>query len=246
MPNEIHESASIGPDTQVGHYTVILENVRVGTGCRIGNHVVIHPDTEIEDGVLIDDGAVVGKRPLRSAAMAIEPGKNLDPLTIGNGATIGTGAIVFRGSSIGADTLIGDLASVRENTAIGTDVVVGRGTAVENKVRIGDRCKVEAGCFICAFSEISDDCFVAPEVTFTNDNFLGRTEARKAQFKGPTLRTGARIGANATILPGRTLHPDALAAAGAVVTRDLPAREIHAGVPARLSGQVPPEQFFTA
>lgn len=135
---------------------------------------------------------------------------------------------------------------MRENTAIGTGVVVGRGTAVENEVRIGDRCKVGAGCFICAFSEVSDDCFIAPEVTFTNDNFLGRTEATKTEFKEPTLRTGARIGANAAILPGRTLHPDALAAAGAVVTYDLPGREIHAGVPARLSGQVPSEQFFTA
>ena len=243
MPNEIHDTANLGPGTTIGHYSVVASNVEIGKDCYIGHHVVIHPDTVIGDQCVIDDRSVVGKLPLRSAAMAIEPGTDLPPLAIGDGAILGTSAIVFRGSSIGSESLIADLASVREQTHIGDKTIIGRGTAIENHVSIGHRCKVEAGCFICAFSTIGDDCFVAPEVTFTNDSFLGRTEGRKRAFEGPTLDRGARIGANATILPGRHLDQDALAAAGAVVTRDVAARVVVVGVPAREKGNVPSEQW---
>lgn len=244
MPNEIHNNAQIGSDTTVGHYSVIAEHVRIGEGSRIGHHVIIHADTVIGDNCVIDDGAVIGKPPLRSAAMSIEPGSNLQPLEIGDRTVVGTGAILFRGSSIGSGSLIADLVSVRENSEIGEGTVIGRGTAIESRVSIGHRCKVEAGCFICAFSTIEDDCFVAPEVTFTNDNFLGRTEERKKHYAGPTLRRGARVGANATILPGKVLEPDALAAAGAVVTKDIGEQTIVVGVPARDAGKVPAEQLI--
>ncbi len=243
MPNEIHNTAEMGSGTTVGHYAVVSEHVIIGNGCRIGHHAIIHPNTVVGDGCVIDDGAVIGKPPLRSAAMDIEPGSDLPGLEIANGTVVGTGAILFRGSTIGSGSLVADLASVRENTRIGERTIIGRASAIENQVTIGDRCKVEAGCFICAFSVIEDDCFVAPEVTFTNDNFLGRTEERKKHYAGPTLRRGARVGANATILPGKVLEPDALAAAGAVVTRNVPKREIFKGVPAKPHGSVPPEQL---
>ena len=167
------DTANLGPGTTIGHYSVVASNVEIGKDCYIGHHVVIHPHTVIGDRCVIDDRSVVGKLPLRSAAMAIEPGTDLPPLAIGDGAILGTSAIVFRGSSIGSESLIADLASVREQTHIGDKTIIGRGTAIENHVSIGHRCKVEAGCFICAFSRIGDDCFVAPEVTFTNDSFLG-------------------------------------------------------------------------
>ena len=243
MPNEMHNTARIGSGTTVGHYSVISEHVRIGEGCRIGHHVIIHADTVIGDNCVIDDGAVIGKPPLRSSATTIEPGSDLQPLDIADSTVVGTGAILFRGSSIGSGSLIADLVSVREDSRIGDKTVIGRATAIENRVSIGHRCKVEAGCFICAFSTIEDDCFVAPEVTFTNDNFLGRTEERKKHYAGPTLRRGARVGANATILPGKVLEPDALAAAGAVVTKDIGARTIAVGVPARNAGNVPAEQL---
>lgn len=244
MPNEIHATVRIGSGTTVGHYSVLAENAQIGENCRIGHHVIVHADTVVGNNCVIDDAAVVGKPPLRSVAMAIAPGVNLPPLKVGSGAVIGTGAILFRGSSIGEHSLIADLASVREETHIGERTIIGRGTAIENRITIGHRCKVEAGCFICAFSTIEDDCFVAPEVTFTNDNFLGRTEERKAYFSGPVLRRGARVGANATILPGKVLEPDGLVAAGAVVTRDVATRTIVVGVPARQAGEVPAEQLI--
>jgi acetyltransferase-like isoleucine patch superfamily enzyme len=233
MTHTIHPTADLGEGTTVGHYTVILERVRIGRDCRIGHHVIIHADTVVGEGCVIDDHAVLGKPPLRSAAMAIAPGTDLPPLQLDGEVLVGTGAILFRGSRIGARTLIADLASVRENASIGRETVIGRNVAVENHVVIGDRCKVEAGVFVCAYSTIADDCFVAPEVAFTNDNYLGRTEERKKHYKGVTLERGARVGANATVLPGKTVHQEAVAGAGAVVTRDVPGGKVALGSPAR-------------
>lgn len=140
--------------------------------------------------------------------------------------------------------MVADLASVRENVEIGEFTIVGRGVTIENKVRIGRRCKLETEAYITALSEIADGCFIAPEVTFTNDNFLGRTKERFKFHKGVTMKRGARIGANVTVLPGITIHEDALVAAGSVVTRDVPARKIVMGSPARVLRDVPQEQLL--
>ena len=244
MSNTIHESAILGSGVCVGHYTVILQNVRIGVNCQIGHHVVIHPDTVVGDNCRIDDGAVLGKQPIRSSAIAIPQGENLPPLKIGNDTLVGTGATLYRGGRIGAGALIADYASVREESTVGDTTVVGRGTVIENRVRVGNRCKVETGVFIAAFSQIDDDCFIAPEVTATNDNFMGRTEERKKHFKGITIRRGGRVGTNATLLPGLTVESDGVAAAGALVTRDIPARKIVAGVPARPFRDVPEDQLL--
>ena len=242
MSSIISDTATIGSASTIGHFCVIGENVSIGSGCRIGHHVVIHDDTVVGDGCVIDDHAVLGKTPLRSRSMAVAPESNLPPLRVSDRVVIGTGAILFRGSSIGEDSMIADLASVREQTRIGRNSIIGRGVAVENKVVIGDRCKIEAGAFICAFTHIADDCFIAPEVTLTNDNYMGRTEERTMHFAGATVERGGRIGANATVLPGRKINSDAVAGAGSVVTHDLPAEEIHVGNPARHAKPVPPEQ----
>ena len=242
MPSVISETAVVGSESVIGHFCVIGDRVEIGSGCRIGHHVIIHADTKVGDACVIDDHAVVGKAPLRSRSMAVEPEENLPPLLLANRVVLGTAAILFRGASVGEDSLIADFASVREKTTIGEKSIVGRGVAVENEVTIGDRCKIEAGAFICAFSRIANDCFIAPEVTLTNDNFLGRTEERKKHYAGTTLRDGGRIGANATILPSVTIDTEGVVGAGSVVTKNVDTSTIVVGVPSHPLKRVPPEQ----
>ena len=163
---------------------------------------------------------------------------------LGKYVTIGANCVIYRGAVLHDFVFVGDLASIREDVEIGEYTIVGRGVAVENKTKIGKYVKIETNAYITAISTIEDYCFIAPNVTFTNDNFLGRTEERKKYFKGPTLKKGARIGANSTILPGIVIAEDTLVAAGSVVTKDTKPRKIYMGVPAREHKDVPSEQLL--
>ena len=239
-----HETATIGEGSSIGQFSVVYENVRIGRECTIGNGVVIHADTVLGDRIRVDDHAVLGKEPMRSRTIAIVQSQELRPLEVGDDTMVGTGATLYRGAAIGAGCLVADYASVREESSVGPESIIGRGTVVENRVKVGSRCKVETGVFLAAYSEIGDLCLIAPEVTVTNDNYMGRTEERKRCYKGITIKDGGRVGANATLLPGRTIEPDGVAAAGSVVTKDVPARTVVAGVPARALRDVPEEQLL--
>ncbi len=239
------ERARLYPNVVFGSHVFIGSGVKIGTGSVIGHNAVLHNDCQIGRDVRIDDGVVIGKQPLRSLASAVTHDVSLPPTIIGNGCLLGTHAVVYRGASIGDGVLIADLATVREQTVIGELTIIGRGVAVENQVRIGIRCKIETGAYITAMSTLGDYCFVAPEVTFTNDNYVGRSEERFKHFGGVTMQRGARIGANATVLPGITIGEDALVAAGSVVTRNVNPGMVAMGSPARLIRAVPAEQLLT-
>ncbi len=244
MDTFIHPTAKIGAGSQQGYSSVILANVTIGTNCQIGSGVVIHCDTIIGNNVRIDDHAVVGKLPMKAALSAITKEQQLPPCRVEDNVILGTSVVIYRGCVIRKSVMIADLASVREITEIGELTIVGRGVTVENKVRVGKGCKLETEAYITALSEIEDYCFIAPEVTFTNDNFLGRTKERFKHHKGVIVKRGARVGANVTVLPGITIHEDALVAAGSIVTKDVPARKVVMGTPARVVRDVPGEQLL--
>ena len=73
---------------------------------------------------------------------------------------------------------------------------------------------------------------------------MGRTEERLALMKGPTIRRGARVGGGVILCPGVEIGEEAFIGAGAVVTKDVPPRKIVYGNPARVQGDVPPEQLL--
>lgn len=235
----IDPSASIGEATAIGSFSVVGRDVVIGAGCVIGCGVVIHEGTVLGDNVRVDDRAVVGKRPMRAANSAVTKDQDLPACRIAADCIIGTGAVIYRGASLGRKVLVADLATIRENVTIGDFTIVGRGVAVENYCTIGRYCKLETNAYITAYSRLEDRVFVAPCVATSNDNYVGRTEERFKHFKGVTAARGARIGVNATILPGKTVAADAQVAAGALVTKDVPAGRVVAGVPARDFGEVP-------
>jgi len=240
----ISPSAVIGDDVKIGEFCIIGEDVTIGTGCIIGHRVIIHGDVTIRDHVRIDDGTVIGKRPMKAAISAVTTSDELPPCTIGEHCIIGTGVVIYRGSEIGDKVLIADLSTVRENVTIGKCTIVGRGVAIENKCNIGRYVKLETNAYVTAYSEIGDRAFIAPCVATSNDNFVGRTEERFKHFKGVIVEKGARIGVNATVLPGKVIGEDSLVAAGALVTTDVPSRKIVARAPAKVLRDVPSEQLL--
>jgi acetyltransferase-like isoleucine patch superfamily enzyme len=92
--------------------------------------------------------------------------------------------------------------------------------------------KIHCNCYIAQFTTLEDDVFLAPGVTVANDLHPGSSDFRDC-MKGPTIKRGAQIGCNVTLLPGVTIGEHALIGAGSVVSRDIPARTVAYGNPAR-------------
>ena len=244
MNQYIADSAKIGRDTKIGCNCVILDDVQIGQDCLIGHNVIIHEGSFIGDGVRIDDNTIIGKKPLSSPRSIFKVDPNLKPARIGNQCQIGANVVVYVQAKIGNNCLIADLATIRENVEIGDLNIIGRNVTIENYVTIGDRCKFETNCYITAYSEIGNYCFVAPAVATSNDNYMGRDKERFKHFKGVTIKKGGRIGVNATILPGITIHEDGVVAGGSVLTRDVPPEEIWLGSPAKSNKKVPDKQLL--
>ena len=226
-------SAKIGEGTEIGHFSVIEEDVVIGRNCRIGHNVVIHAGSVLGDNVRVDACTVIGKQPMRSKRSIFKDEKGLPPVQISEDCMFGAQVVIYAGCEIGVHVLVADGAAVRENVSIGAYTIIGRNATVENFSKIGKKCKLETSCYITAYSDVGDYCFIAPGVCTTNDNYLGRTEERFKHFKGVTVKRGGRIGGHAVILPGKVIGEDAVVAAGAVVSKDVPARTIVVGNPAR-------------
>lgn len=211
---------------------------------EVADTAIVYPGTVVGEGCRILDYAVVGKQPTLSPRTTAKQ-EELAPVELGPGTIVSTGAVVFAGSHIGARVVIGDQACVRERCQIGEDVVIGRGSLVENDSAVGDRTKIQAMAYVTAYATLEEDVFIAPCVQTSNDNFMGRTERRHEQRKGPTIRRGARVGVGAVLCPAVEIGEEAFVGAGAVVVKDVPPRVVVVGNPAHVLRDVPPDELVT-
>lgn len=138
---------------------------------------------------------------------------------IGEGTSIWQFCVVFAGARIGAN------CNICAQVLIESDVVIGDNATIKSGVQLWDGVRIE------------DNVFIGPNVTFANDPFP-RSKIYPNQFLKTTIKAGASIGANATILPGITIGEKAMVGAGAVVTKDVPAGVVVIGNPAKIVRQV--------
>ncbi len=218
------------------------EGVELPDSVELGGHVVIHDGTVLGEGVRVQDHAVLGK-PVALGRRSTAARESPEPLVVGAGATICAGAVVLAGARLGPRAIVGDQAQVRERATVGEETVIGRGSAVDNDVTIGARVRVQTDCYLTAHTTVEDDVFVAPRVMTTNDHTMGR-HGRERPLRGATLRRAARVGGAAVLLPGIEIGEEAFVAAGALVTRDVPARGVAIGAPARVVRDVPDEDLL--
>jgi acetyltransferase-like isoleucine patch superfamily enzyme len=186
---------------------------------------VVHQNVELGPGSVVAEYVVLGRGPRGHADGEL-------PLIIGAGAVIRPFTTIYGGTTIGAGLQTGQGTSIREDNVIGDGVSIGTHAALEFGNRIGSRVKIHTGCFL-ELTTVDDEAFLGPHVVCADDPHP-QCPAYLDCVRGPKVRRRARVGANATLLPGVEIGEDALVGAGSVVRRDVPARAVVAGNPAVL------------
>lgn len=235
------EGSAIGDRVSFGANVVVHDGAIVGDGVAFGSGVVVHPGVTIGAGCVVEDHVVLGKPP-RLAGRSSAKGE-VGRLLLGERVTVCAGATVLAGATIGDGAIVGDQAFVRERTSVGPESVVGRGSAIDNDVVVGARVRIQTGVYMTAFSVIEDDVFVGPCAMTTNDDTMAR-HGGDYKLRGATLRRACRVGGGVVLTPGVEVGEEAFVAAGALVTRNVRARAVVMGVPARVVHEVGDEDLL--
>jgi UDP-2-acetamido-3-amino-2,3-dideoxy-glucuronate N-acetyltransferase len=140
--------------------------------------------------------------------------------------------------SIGDDTKIWHFSHILSGSKIGTKCSFGQNCVVGPNIIIGNGVKVQNNISIYEGVEIEDDVFLGPSMVFTNVINPRAFIVRKQEFKKTLIKTGATIGANATIVCGVTIGEYALIGSGAVINKDVKPHALMVGVPAKQIGWV--------
>lgn len=146
---------------------------------------------------------------------------------------------------VAGTAMVWHLAQVREDAVVGENCIIGRGAYIDAGVEVGDNCKIQNNALVYAPTVLEDGVFVGPAAVFTNDTFPRAINpdgslkmASDWEMTGVTVRRGASVGARAVVLGGVEIGEWAMVAAGAVVTKEVPAHALVVGVPARQIGWV--------
>jgi len=203
----------------------LTREYRCNVARSVDSTVRLHGEVELAGDITLQEYVVIG----RGSGAPQEQ----DATRIAAGGLIRSHSVIYSGVLIGEQFHCGHQVLIRESTTIGDRVSIGSHSVIEHHVIIESDVRIHSNAFVPEFSRLCAGCWVGPGVVLTNAKYP-RSPGVKNHLAGPTIHRGAKIGANATILPGVVIGADALIGAGSVVTRDVPPRTVVAGNPARV------------
>jgi len=185
----------------------------------------------VDDDVVLGEGCEIDV----SVLLGYPTGRQIAgrQLVVGRGARIRSGSVLYVGSRIGLGLQTGHNVTIREENVIGDNLNIWNNSTIDYGCQIGTNVKIHTNVYVAQFTVIEDDAFLAPGVTIANDVHPGCSSSKEC-MRGPTIRRGAQVGCNVTILPYLTIGEHAVVGAGSVVVHDVPPRSVVVGNPARV------------
>jgi acetyltransferase-like isoleucine patch superfamily enzyme len=226
----------------VGENVNLYGPVTLGDGVWLEPNVTVFGPVEIGKGTYVGPSCVLGfpdrgefTEMLKSRSREVRTG--IGKVTrVGEDVQLRSNCVLYSGTTVGDRVRFGHNAMVRESVVIGDGSLVGTNAVIDGNCTLGRHVSVQTGVYVSTYTTIEDYVFLGPCCTLINDKYV--TQA-PYELKGPTVRKGASIGANAVIFPGVEVGEGAVVGAGAVVTKDVPSKVIVAGVPAARLKDVP-------
>jgi len=185
--------------------------------------IIIGPNHHIEPT------CIVGYRPQRPVADLT--------LRLGADCFLRTGTIIYCGCAIGSGLQTGHNVIIREENVIGDNVSIWSGSYIDYQCKIGSNVRIHCDCHVTQYVTIEDDVFVGPGFVSSNDVYPLQDAAEPFR-EGATIKRGALVGVNVTVLPRVIIGEGALIGAGSVVTKNIEPGVVAVGNPARVINRV--------
>lgn len=226
----IGQHVTFGQNVTLGHHCIIED------GAVIGDNVYIDSNTIVRSGVALGADSFVGSNCILGEYQmdfCRDHSAPAHPLTIGAHALLRSGTILYSGSVIGEGFQTGHNVTIREKAQIGDHVSVGTLSDIQGNCRIGNYVRMHSNVHIGQLSQVDDFVWIYPYVVLTND-----PTPPSNNFVGVHVHSFAIVATGALVMPGLDIDQDALVAAGAIVTKPVPAYAVVAGNPGRTISDV--------
>lgn len=227
---------SISSSAKIAATAVIHEGVTIEDNVIIHDYVVIYPGSVIKSGCEIFDHCVIGKYPASPGSTVRPLKENYSKAEIGENCVVSVAAVVYLGTKIGNNTLLGDHCIIAEECNIGEFCIVGRSAVISYNTTVGDHTRIMDQSQITGNVTVGNHVFIGMQVITSNDNNMGRKGYSEESIRGAVIEDYARIGTGANLLPNVRIGRNALVGASALVTKDVPENKLVMGVPARIIG----------
>lgn len=220
-----------GINCNISSKAIIKEGVIIGNNVTIEDDVYIDYYCIVRDNVHIKKGSFIGARSILGEYLYDFYKEKINgkyPLVIGENSIIRTENVIYGDCVIGNNFQTGHKVTIREKSEIGDNVRIGTLSDIQGDCKIGNYVSLHSNVHIGQKSIIKDFVWIFPYVVLTND-----PTPPSDNVKGCTIEEFALITTNSILLPGVTVHREAMVGAGSVVSRDVEEKSVVVGRPAK-------------
>jgi len=219
--SKLYGKIRLGERVKVDFNVQIYGPARIGDGSYLGAHSIVgYPPRKDLKSILVDEGWK-------------EETENRRPVKLGKNVIVRPSCTIYSDVELGDGVELGHSVLLREGVVVGEDTLIGSGVVVDGHCHIGAHVSIQTGAYLSAYSRIESRAFLGPRCVLLNDKYM---KWKTTPLRGPVVGEAASIGGNAVLMPAVRVGKKAVVAAGAVVTENVAAKTIVAGVPARKIG----------